>query len=366
MIKAGIMLPQITLLLLLLSGGSVSAFSFSHPPSLSSSRHVDVVVVPSSTRSSLHRLLLRPLPTLSSPTTALRAPARGYQYQRLYAGGFEWIDPTEEDNLNDPGVANPYKNPTLASSTSTEDGETTPSLVVDPARLLAPRLRGCNIYLIGMMGSGKSAVGDAIARRMGTYNFLDTDTVLERAAGTTISQMFESSGEEEFRVAESQVLDAVHAHVRLVIGTGGGIVIRNQNWSKLRTGLVVYLRVEPHVIAGRLLNGNGVDARPLLRFTTTSGGDTTDDVAEDSEGSSSNNISTTTEEEALIQKLSTLITERRTKYEQADVIVDIQPNMNIQTTADAVIKSLHDFIDENPPAYVKAREKARSEGIDWV
>ena len=362
------MLPQIALLLLLLSGGSISAFSFSHSPSLSLSRHVDVVVVPSSTRSSLHRLLLRPLPTLSTPTAALRAPARGYQYQRLYAGGFEWIDPTEEDNLNDPGVANPYKNPTLASSsTSTEDGETTPSLVVDPARLLAPRLRGCNIYLIGMMGSGKSAVGDAIARRMGTYNFLDTDTILERAAGTTISQMFESSGEEEFRVAESQVLDAVHAHVRLVIGTGGGIVIRNQNWSKLRTGLVVYLRVEPHVIAGRLLNGNGVDARPLLRFTTTSGGDTTDDDAEDSEGSSSsNNISTTTEEEALIQKLSTLITERRTKYEQADVIVDIQPNMNIQTTADAVIKSLHDFIDENPPAYVKAREKARSEGIDWV
>ncbi|KAL3762170.1 hypothetical protein ACHAWU_000634 [Discostella pseudostelligera] len=337
------MLPQITLLLLLLlnDGSSTTAFSFS--PS-STRRHVV-----SSSRSSLHhqRHLHPSFATLSTPV-ALR------NYSRLYAGGFEWIDPTEEDQLNDPGVANPYKNPSLVASTSTESDATdsesgdTPSLVVDPARLLAPRLRGCNIYLIGMMGSGKSAVGDAIARRMGTYNFLDTDTILERAAGTTISQMFESSGEEEFRIAESQVLDAVHAHVRLVIGTGGGIVIRNQNWSKLRTGLVVYLRVEPNVIAGRLLNGSGVDARPLLRN-------------EDSSSSSSSN-----EEEALIQKLTTLISERRTKYEQADVIVDIKSHMDIQTTADAVIKSLHDFIDENPPAYVKAREKARSEGIDWV
>ncbi|KAL7428639.1 hypothetical protein ACHAXH_001892 [Discostella pseudostelligera] len=363
------MLQKITLLLLLLlllSGGSSStAFSFSNnyylPPS-STRRHV----VTTLSRSSLHHQhQLRPPPLLAT----LSIPVALRNYSRLYAGGFEWIDPTEEDQLNDPGVANPYKNPSLVASTSTSaddtDGESsgdTPSLVVDPARLLAPRLRGCNIYLIGMMGSGKSAVGDAIARRMGTYNFLDTDTILERAAGTTISQMFETSGEEEFRIAESQVLDAVHAHVRLVIGTGGGVVVRNQNWSKLRTGLVVYLRVEPTVIAGRLLNGSGVAARPLLRTTTTT---TTTGVAE-SDSDDEDSGSTINEAEALIQKLSTLISERRTKYEQADVIVDIKSHMDIQTTADAVIKSLHDFIDENPPAYVKAREKARSEGIDWV
>lgn len=360
------MLPQLfALLLLLLAGGSssITAFSFSNSPSSSFS----VAVLPS-TRSSLQRLkpIVPPPTTTATTTTSSLTPAR--KYQRLYAGGFEWIDPTEEDNLNDPGVANPFKNPSLASSLNTDytvadsddsgsggGDKSTPSLVVDPARLLAPRLRGCNIYLIGMMGSGKSAVGDAIARRMGTYNFLDTDTILERAAGISISQMFETSGEEEFRLAESQVLDAVHAHVRLVIGTGGGVVIKNQNWSKLRTGLVVYLRVEPHVIAGRLLNGNnnGVDARPLLR--------TTEGTEEDDSSSS-----TITEEEALIQKLTSLITKRRTKYEQADVVVDIHPNMSIQHTADAVIKTLHDFIDENPPAYVKAREKARSEGVDWV
>ncbi len=366
MMKEGIMLPQLfALLLLLLAGGSssVTAFSFSNSPPSSFS----VAVLPS-TRSSLQRQPIIIVPTTTAAAAAATSSSSSSssltsarKYQRLYAGGFEWIDPTEEDNLNDPGVANPYKNPSLASSLNTDSydsgsDKSTPSLVVDPARLLAPRLRGCNIYLIGMMGSGKSAVGDAIARRMGTYNFLDTDTILERAAGISISQMFETSGEEEFRLAESQVLDAVHAHVRLVIGTGGGVVIKNQNWSKLRTGLVVYLRVEPHVIAGRLLNGNnnGVDARPLLR-TTTEG-------TEEDDSSSS----TITEEEALIQKLTSLITERRTKYEQADVVVDIHPNMSIQHTADAVIKTLHDFIDENPPAYVKAREKARSEGIDWV
>ena len=72
----------------------------------------------------------------------------------LKAGGFEWEDPTEQF---DQGVENPFKNPELMDS---EDG-----LKVDPARLLGPRLNGANLYFIGMMGSGKTAVGDVVARR---------------------------------------------------------------------------------------------------------------------------------------------------------------------------------------------------------
>ena len=72
----------------------------------------------------------------------------------LKAGGFEWEDPTEQF---DQGVDNPFKNPELMDS---EDG-----LKVDPARLLGPRLNGSNLYFIGMMGCGKSAVGDVVARR---------------------------------------------------------------------------------------------------------------------------------------------------------------------------------------------------------
>jgi hypothetical protein len=72
----------------------------------------------------------------------------------LKAGGFEWDDPTEEF---DQGVDNPFKNPGLMNG---EEG-----LKVDPARLLGPRLKGSNLFFIGMMGSGKSSVGDVVARR---------------------------------------------------------------------------------------------------------------------------------------------------------------------------------------------------------
>jgi hypothetical protein len=69
------------------------------------------------------------------------------------AGGFEWQDPTE---AFDQGVENPFKNPDLMNS---DDG-----MKIDPARLLGPRLNGANLYFVGMMGSGKTAVGDIVAR----------------------------------------------------------------------------------------------------------------------------------------------------------------------------------------------------------
>jgi hypothetical protein len=72
------------------------------------------------------------------------------------AGGFEWEDPTE---AFDQGVENPFKNPDLMKNA--EDS----NMKFDPARLLGPRLNGVNLYLIGMMGTGKSSVGDIVARR---------------------------------------------------------------------------------------------------------------------------------------------------------------------------------------------------------
>jgi hypothetical protein len=73
----------------------------------------------------------------------------------LQAGGFQWDDPMDSF---DQDVENPFKNPGLTNS---EEG-----MKIDPARLLSPRLNGSNLYLIGMMGTGKSSVGNIVARRV--------------------------------------------------------------------------------------------------------------------------------------------------------------------------------------------------------
>ena len=131
---------------------------------------------------------------------------------KLYAGGFEWDDPQE---AFDQDVGNPFKNPEFDFGDEKEEEEG--ALKVDAARLLSPRLQGSNLYLIGMMGAGKSSVGDALARRMGTYNFLDTDAIIESATNMTIPNIFKSEGEEGFRDVEEQVLDSLHAYGRKYI-----------------------------------------------------------------------------------------------------------------------------------------------------
>lgn len=146
---------------------------------------------------------------------------------------------------------------------------------------------------------------------MGTYNFLDTDEIIEKATGMTIPEIFDAEGEEGFRQVESQVLDSVHPYVRCVISTGGGIVTRIENWSKLQTGLVVWLDVAPEVTMERI---KGTD-RPLLQ---------TEDP---------------------LQTLKDLLDQRRDKYSQADVRVEVTQEMDENDVADCVIRTLHDFID---------------------
>lgn len=260
--------------------------------------------------------------TPSSPSVLILDNLNTKATTTLYAGGFEWEDPAE---AFDQGVENPFKNPELMKG---EDGE----MKIDPARLLGPRLQGSNLYFIGMMGSGKSAVGDVVARRMGTYNFLDTDSIIEKATSVTIPEIFKSEGEEAFRTIEAQILDSVHAYVRCVVSTGGGIVCRMQNWSKLQTGIVIWLDVDPNLIMKRI---EGTD-RPLLQ---------TEDP---------------------LETLTTLLEERKDKYEQADIRIEVTEGMDEEKVADEVMEAMHNFIDDNPPAWKKAKAKAQSEGLDWV
>jgi len=64
----------------------------------------------------------------------------------------------------DQGVENPFKNPEILEAGGEGEGSEAEGMKIDPARLLGPRLQGSNLYFIGMMGSGKSAVGDIVAR----------------------------------------------------------------------------------------------------------------------------------------------------------------------------------------------------------
>ncbi len=126
---------------------------------------------------------------------------------------------------------------------------------------LTERLQGTNVYLIGMMGAGKSSTGTALAQALG-YQFFDTDAVLEAAAGRTIPEIFAEDGEAAFRQQETEVLAQLAAYRRLVIATGGGIVTQRRNWGHLHHGIVVWLDVPLAVLEQRLAGETG---RPLLQ-----------------------------------------------------------------------------------------------------
>ncbi|MEH2113757.1 shikimate kinase [Nostoc sp.] len=122
-------------------------------------------------------------------------------------------------------------------------------------------LQGVNLYLIGIMGVGKTTVGRLLAKELG-YGFVDTDDVIAQATGKSINQLFAQEGEAEFRQLESDVLSKVCAFTKLTIATGGGIVLRRENWGYLHHGLIVWLDAPVEIIYSRLAEDT---TRPLLQ-----------------------------------------------------------------------------------------------------
>jgi shikimate kinase len=118
------------------------------------------------------------------------------------------------------------------------------------------------VVLVGMMGSGKSTVGRAVAARLGA-TFIDSDEQVERATGRTVREIFETDGEAAFRKVESEALTAaLESDERAVIAAAGGAVLDRANRARLRdAGAVVWLRARPDVLAGRVLTAAH---RPLL------------------------------------------------------------------------------------------------------
>lgn len=122
-----------------------------------------------------------------------------------------------------------------------------------------------NIFLVGPMGSGKTAVGRQLARRL-RLPFVDSDLEIERRTGVDIPLIFDKEGEAGFRVRESAMILELTARAGLVLSTGGGAILRPENRAALRAGgTVVYLETSVARQAERVRRS---DHRPLLAGAT--------------------------------------------------------------------------------------------------
>lgn len=175
-----------------------------------------------------------------------------------------------------------------------------------------------NLYLIGMMGAGKSTLGKLLAQELG-YRFLDTDAVIEAVAGQPVTEIFATSGEAAFRALETQVLGQAAAYQQMAIATGGGIILQRQNWSYLRHGIVIWLDVPLDQLHTRL---QGDSTRPILQSVD------------------------------LQQKLQTLLEQRQHLYAQADVRVVVGAEESPQQLAIRVLEEIQKSLkpEVRPPS----------------
>jgi shikimate kinase len=119
-----------------------------------------------------------------------------------------------------------------------------------------------NIFLVGMMGAGKTSVGKALARDLGKA-FVDSDHLIEARTGVKIPVIFELEGEAGFRARETAVIDEVTAQHNVVLATGGGAVLSPANREVLHSrGVVVYLRASVQDLWHRTRHDRN---RPLLQ-----------------------------------------------------------------------------------------------------
>ena len=118
-----------------------------------------------------------------------------------------------------------------------------------------------NIYLIGMMGSGKSTIGRLLCKEL-NRTFIDTDDKIEEFMGYTIKEIFASMGESRFREMEESYFIEKSQHSELIISTGGGIILSQKNREILQKATnVFYLKADPPFLITRL---NKRYKRPLL------------------------------------------------------------------------------------------------------
>lgn len=153
-------------------------------------------------------------------------------------------------------------------------------------------MKHLRIILTGFMGTGKTAVGEKLAKKL-KYNFLDTDLMIEKETGKSIPEIFEKDGEPTFRVYEKNMIKKALEKDKVVIATGGGAIVDPENLKLMKgRGIVIGLSASPESILQRV---SQMENRPLLQ---------TKDLKEK------------------LKKIQTLLSHRSPYYRKADKIID--------------------------------------------
>lgn len=171
-----------------------------------------------------------------------------------------------------------------------------------------------NIYLVGFMASGKTTVGQILARKL-NRRFIDTDALIEQETGLTISAVFQNKGEIFFRELEQEVVKKVAQETGAVVAMGGGVVLKLENWSCIQSsGISIYLKWPLQYLLPRLVQ---TDSRPLIHHT--------DPIKR-------------------IAAIEKLFTERQAFYEKADFTIVCKPHFTPDSLAAKLILRLKESL----------------------
>lgn len=172
------------------------------------------------------------------------------------------------------------------------------------------KLDSGNVILVGMMGSGKTTMGRALAKHL-DKQFVDSDEEIQHRTGVTIPHIFDVEGESGFRARESSVIADLVKRENLILATGGGAVLMEQNRAVMRqNGIVIYLKASVHDLWQRTRHDRN---RPLLQ---------TDDPH---------------------AKLTELFQQRDTLYQQVADIVIQSGKLSVHTLMLQVVDNIEEF-----------------------
>lgn len=170
-----------------------------------------------------------------------------------------------------------------------------------------------NIYFVGFMGSGKSSVGELSAKRI-KRKFIDIDNEISTQLGSSIREIFDNFGEEEFRKIERREIERVSQNRGHVIAPGGGSVLNFENVSRMKnTGTVVFLSTKPSNLLSRLRREG---SRPLMAGT---------------------------DDELDPERIRALLKDRMPYYNLAKDLEIITDGKGVQSLANEVVQRIGDF-----------------------